>query len=97
MTVGELRAALAKSDATQDVTILVNSIHTPVVEVVVVPGAEMIILRGKNAAPPRQKLSINEQGLVGYLVRLGLDNDGIGRVLGRPAKSVERARKGLGF
>jgi len=97
MTVGDLREALAKLEAGQEITILVNGPFTPAVEVVVPAGAHFAMLRGKNTLPLKSKFTINEQGLVGHLVRLGLGNEEMARILGRSLKELERARKVLGF
>src|SRR5437016_3836781 len=97
MTVGELQVELAKLDAKLDAMILLNGSFSPVVDVIGVAGADCTIIRGKGKTDQPKKLSINEQGLLGYLVRLGLSNENIGEVLGRPTKIVEKNRKTLGF
>jgi hypothetical protein len=60
-------------------------------------GADFVLLRGKDTMPQSKKFSINEQGLIGHLIRLGFDNERIGQVLGRSSESVKGARKKLGF
>jgi hypothetical protein len=97
MTVGELRELLAKLDSQLKVEVALNGSFVPVIEVAAYGGTDFILIRGKGKTPQAPKYSIQEQGLIGHLVRLGFDNDKIGEVLGRTTKSVEGARKRLGF
>jgi hypothetical protein len=97
MTVGDLRAELAKLHSDLDAVIILNGSLSPVIEVLAVPGADFVVIRGKRAGPPPRKFTINEEGVVGHLVRIGLSNEKIGEILGRPTKAVVQKRKTLGF
>jgi hypothetical protein len=97
MTVGDLREALAKLDAEQDLLIALDGSFVPIAEVATIDGADFILLRGVSKTPQLRKFTVQEQGMIGHLVRLGFDNERIGKVLGRPSKSVQAARKKLGF
>ena len=97
MKVGELQEALAKLDSQHDVMILLNGAFVPVTEVAVFNGLDFIILRGPDKEQASKKYTIQEQGLVGHLVRQGFDNEKIGHVLGRPTQNIKRARKKFGF
>ena len=97
MTVGDLREALAKLDSQREVMVAFEGSFVPVAEVARCDGADFILIRGREKEPRSGKYSIQEKGLIGHLVRLGFDNDRIGAVLGRSTKSVQGARKALGF
>jgi len=97
MRVGDLREALAKLDSQKDILIALDGSFVPMIEVAVLDGTDFVLLRGKGKLPQSTKFSIHEQGLIGHLVRLGFSNDKIGEVLGRSSKSVQGARKKLGF
>lgn len=97
MKVGDLREALAKLDSQLEVRVALDGSFVPVIEVAAFAGTDFVLIRGKGKTPQSTKYSIQEQGLIGHLVRLGFDNEKIGEVLGRPTKSVAGARKRLGF
>ena len=96
MTVGDLREALAKLDSQLTVEIAFDGSFVPVVDVEMFEGTDFVLLRSKTMNLPT-KYTIHEQGLIGHLVRLGFDNEKIGKVLGRPTKSVQGVRKRHGF
>lgn len=97
MTVGDLREALAKLDSQKEVVIALDGSFVPIAEVASFNGTDFILLRGVSNTPEPKKFTVQEQGMIGHLVRLGFDNERIGKVLGRPSKSVQAARKRLGF
>ena len=97
MTVGDLRAELAKLDSQQNVVVSFDGAFVPMTEVAVFEGLDFVLVRGKGKTSHRKKFTIEEQGLIGHLVRLGFDNDKIGNVLERPSKSVKDMRKKLDF
>src|SRR5262245_35179846 len=97
MNVGELQAELARLDAKWDVMIAVDGTFAPVVGVTVAPDASFIVVRGKGKMQQSKRFSIEEEGVIGHLARLGVSDIQIGEVLGRPAESVKRKRQALGF
>jgi hypothetical protein len=97
MTVGDLREVLAKLDSQLTVEVALNGSIVPVTEITALGGTDFVIIRGKGKSPPSKTFTIQEQGRIGHMVRLGFDNEKIGQVLGRTMESVERARKKLGF
>jgi hypothetical protein len=97
MTVGDLREALAKLDSQQEVLIALDGSFVPIAEVAAFDGTDFILLRGVSKTLQPKKFTVQEEGMIGHLVRLGFDNERIGKVLGRPSKSVQAARKKLGF
>lgn len=97
MTVGDLRDALAKLDSQQNVLMSLEGSFVPIAEVAAFNGADFILLRGVSNTEQPKKFTVQEQGMIGHLVRLGFDNEKIGKVLGRPSKNVQAARKRLGF
>lgn len=97
MTVGDLRAQLATLDSQLDTVVILNGTIAPAIEVLVVPGAEFIVIRGKGTSPPPRKFTINEEGIIGRLARLGLSDEKVAEVLGRPTRSVAQKRRALGF
>ena len=97
MTVDDLREVLAKLDSQTNVMIAFDGSIVPVAEVAAFDGADFILIRGSRSTPQSKKFTMQEQGFIGHLVRLGFDNDKIGEVLIRSSKSVQQARKKLGF
>jgi hypothetical protein len=97
MTVGDLRAALAHADPQLDLRIAVDGTFAPVVGVSAVAGSPFVVLRGLGKTQQSPRFSIQEEGVLGKLVTLGLSDEEIGQVLGRPPQSVERKRKALGL
>ena len=94
MKVGDLQAQLAKLDRQADVLIAVNGSFVPALGVVAASGATAIVIRGKGQNQTSPRFSIAEEGMIGHLARLGVSDDEIGEVLGRPADSVKRKREG---
>lgn len=45
----------------------------------------------------KDPFTTDEDGIIGHLVRLGLENEEIEVILGRPANSVKKRRAVLGF
>jgi len=97
MKVGDLREALAKLDSDKDVLVALDGSFVPAAEVAMFEGTDFVLVRGKETTPKPGKFTVQEQGLIGHLVRLGFTSEKIGEVLGRSTKSVEGARKRLGF
>jgi hypothetical protein len=97
MTVGELQARLAKLDPGADVLTAINGAFAPVVGVASASGAAFVVLRGKGSQQESPRFSIGEEGVIGCLARLGVSDEEIAEVLGRPADSVKRKRKALGL
>jgi hypothetical protein len=97
MTVGDLREALATLDPQQNLLIALDGSFVPIAEVATFHGTDFSLLRGVSKIPQPKKFTVQEQGMIGHLVRLGFDNIRIGHVLGRPSKSVQASRKKLGF
>jgi hypothetical protein len=97
MNVGELRGALSSLDAQQDVMIAVDGTFAPVVGVTAASGASFIVVRGQGKMQESKRFTIGEEGVIGHLARLGVSDDEIGEVLGRPSESVKRKRQSLGF
>jgi hypothetical protein len=97
MTVGELQAELAQMDTEAGVMIAVNGTFVPAVGLTAVPGTSFVLVRGKGKLQQSSRFSIDEEGILGHLARIGLSDDQIGEVLGRPSDSVKRKRKALGL
>jgi hypothetical protein len=97
MTIGDLRAQLAKLESSHEAVVVLNGTLSPIIEVLAVPGAEFIVIRGKGTAPPPRKFTVSEEGVIGHLVRLGFGDEKIGEVLGRAPKSIAQKRKALGI
>jgi hypothetical protein len=98
MTVGELQAALAKLDSEHNIMIALNGSFVPLIGVTAAAaGTNFVVIRGKGKIQQSKRFSIDEEGIIGHLARLGLSDDEIGEVLGRPSDSVKRKRKALGF
>ena len=99
ITVGDLQAQLAKLDTTAEVLIAVNGNLAPAVGVSAATGSSLIVIRGRGKLPKsaRAGYSVGEEVVIGNLVPLGASDAEIGEVLGRPADSVKRKRKALGF
>jgi hypothetical protein len=97
MTVGDLRAELAQLDANASVMIAVNRNFVHVVGVTATRGTPFAVIRGKGKMVQSKVFSIDEEGILGHLARLGLGDKEIGEVLGRPPKAVAQKRKALGL
>jgi len=97
LTVGNLQALLAKVDTQADVLIAVNGTYAPLLGVVSASGTPFIVLRGKGKHQPSPRFFVEKEGVIGRLVRLGVSDEEIGEVLGRPTDSVKRKRKTLGI
>jgi hypothetical protein len=97
MTAGNLQAELAKIGSEAEVMIAVNGTFVPIDGVNCVSEASLVVIRGKGKAPPSLRFTVGEDGVIGHLTHLGLADDEIAVILGRPAKSVERRRKTLGL
>ena len=98
MTVGELRAKLDKLNSENDVMIALNGSFVPLIGVTAAgPGTNFVVIRGKGKLQPSKRFSIDEEGIIGHLARLDLNDNEGGEVLGRPGASVKRKRRALGF
>jgi hypothetical protein len=97
MTVGQLQAELAKVDSAIELRIAVDGTFAPLVGVTAVAGSPFVVLRGQGKTQQSPRFTIHEEGVLGKLATLGLSDEEIGQVLGRPAQSVERKRKALGL
>jgi hypothetical protein len=98
VTVGELRAALAKLDSDLNVIIALNGSFVPVTGLTpAATGTNFVVIRGKGKLVGPRKFSVDEEGVLGHLARLGLGDDEIAEVLGRPPASIRQRRKALGF
>jgi hypothetical protein len=82
MTVGELQAELAKMNAQDGLMIAVNGTFVPVVGVTAAAGTSFVVLRGKGKLQQSSRFTIDEEGILGHLARIGLSDDQIGEVLG---------------
>ena len=96
MTVGELAEALAKLNPQQNLLIAVDGAFAPVIGVTGADGAPFVILRGQGKKRDGSPFTVGEEGIITHLSRLGLSDEAIGEVLGRPPESVKRKRKALG-
>jgi hypothetical protein len=97
MTVGELLGQLSKVDSETTAMIAVNGVFVPVVGVTAVAGSSFAVLRGKGKTQQSNRFTIDEEGVLGHLARLGLDDKEISEILGRPSESVKKKRKALGL
>jgi hypothetical protein len=90
MTVGELQAQWANLDAQLSVTIAVNGTFVPVVGLTASPSAPFVVIPGKGKLQQSNRFSVDEEGILGHLARLGLGDDEIGEVLGRASESINK-------
>jgi len=97
MTVGDLQNELAKLSPELTVMVAMNGDFSQVLRTASNPKSNFVVLAGKETGRPKNRFTTDEEGTIGHLVRLGLDNEEIGAILGRPADSVARKRKALGF
>jgi hypothetical protein len=96
MTVGALQTELAKLEPQAGLMLAVNGIFVPVIGVTGAGGTTFAVIRGKGKLNQSSRFTIDEEGLLGHLARLGVSDEEIGEVLGRPAHSIKRKRKALG-
>lgn len=97
MTVRELQLELAKLNPGDEVRITINGSFARVGGVTPVPKADYVVVRGIGKLAKNDRFTVDEEGIIGHLTSLGLTNEAIGEVLGRPAESIKRKRKALGF
>jgi hypothetical protein len=97
MKVGELLAALAKADPDLDVLVAVHGDFVSAVGVSTAPGASFVVIRGKGKTQRSSRFSVQEDGVLGHLTNLGVSDEEIAGVLGRPPESVQRRKKHLGL
>ena len=98
MTVGELQNELAKLSPDLTVMIGMNRNLSQILRVTSNPKSNLIVLGGKDMARTKKDpFTTDEDGIIGHLVRLGLENEEIEVILGRPANSVKKRRAVLGF
>ena len=77
--------------------IAVNGTFKPVIGVTAVSGSSFVVIRGKGKTQLSKRFSIDEEGIIGHLVGLGLTDGELAEILGRPAASVAKKRKALGY
>jgi hypothetical protein len=97
MTVRELQLELAELNPGDEVWITINGSFARVGGVTPVPKADYVVVRGIGKLAKNDRFTVDEEGIIGHLTSLGLTNEAIGEVLGRPAESIKRKRKALGF
>jgi hypothetical protein len=97
MTVAELQAELARLNPDEEVWVTITGAFAPVGRLTAVPKAAYVVLRGAGKVPKTDRFTVDEEGILGHLSSLGLTNEAIAEVLDRPAESVKRKRKALGF
>jgi hypothetical protein len=97
MTVREMAATLANVDPEHTVMIAVDGTFAPVVGVTAGSGASFVVIRGQGKMQQSKRFTIAEEGVIGHLAHIGVSDEEIGEVLGRPSESVKRKRKALGF
>ena len=97
MTVGELVAALANVNPHHAVMIAVDGTFAPVIGVSGAVGVTFVVVRGQGKTQQSKRFTIAEEGVIGHLAHIGVSDEEIGEVLGRPSESVKKKRKALGF
>jgi hypothetical protein len=97
MTVRELQLELARLNPDDEVRVTISGTFAPLGGLTPVPQAEYIVLRATGKLAKSDRFTIDEEGIIGHLTSLGLTNEAIGEVLDRPAESIKRKRKALGF
>jgi hypothetical protein len=95
MKVADLQARLTKLGPTLDLMIALHGDFVPVVDVTSASGACYAVIRGRGKPQRSPRFSIQEDGIIGQLVSMGMSDEDIAVVLGRPAAGVKRRKKHL--
>jgi hypothetical protein len=95
MNVAELQAKLASLDPELELMIALHGDFVPIAGVVSAPGSFQAVIRGRGKPQCSSRFSVQEDGLIGHLTTLGVSDQDIAVVLGRPTASVTRRKKAL--
>jgi len=95
LTVGELRAAIANAPDDASVTLVYEGAMRHAVGVTAAPNGMMVVLRTICSERKAKHFSVVEDGLIGGFASMGMSDDDIAEILGRPTDSVTKRRKTL--
>jgi hypothetical protein len=88
----ELIRLLANLPPDCDIKVAVDGQFERVSGVAALKDGSMGIVRLENRGPPG-RVTIQEEGLIGHMIKLGLSNDEMADFLQRPVIAIERFRK----
>lgn len=97
MTAGELTAALAELDPQLELLVAIGGDLVPLVGIASAGGSPYGVIHGVNKRKPTAAFTLDEQGVLGKLAGMGLNDVQIGLILGRPPEVITKKRKAMGL
>lgn len=97
MTAGQLLADLMKVDPQLDLLVAVGGEFVPLHGIAFAPGSPYGVIHGHGKRISGARFTIDEQGVLGKLAGVGLTDEQIGNIMGRPTDAIKRKRKAMGL